>query len=353
MLFQPRTLPGLLLLCIGLITHTALGQSLSLVRKGETQFWLEAATPPGMPHVLQASGNLHLWVDIQDEVQGALSKQLDHTRAAQRYFRLSPWAPPAPPITVMLIGDSTVADFISNNSWFNGWGQGIYGYFKSNVQVVNLAYPGYSSKVFLTSAEKIKVLVIKPDYVLIQFGLLDEFSNYEAQRTTLPEFEENLKTIVELIRGFDGIPILMTPPASRFWDAQGRITPLYQNRFAVIKSVAAELQTPLIDLNRLTTDLYNQLGKTGCADLQWGDDYLHFTDKGSLLVAGLVVNAVPDSLGPYLTGIFNPFLTPQSAQGASLNQTTPEQGYAHCAHEPQNAQVVGNQGRHFEVHGQD
>jgi hypothetical protein len=39
--------------------------------------------------------------------------------------------------------------------------------------------------------------------------------------------------------------------------------------------------------------------------------------------------------------------------GTSPNQTTPEQGYAHCAHEPQNAQVFGNQGRHFQVHEQN
>jgi hypothetical protein len=35
------------------------------------------------------------------------------------------------------------------------------------------------------------------------------------------------------------------------------------------------------------------------------------------------------------------------------NETTPKRLYAHCAHELQNAQVLENQGPHFELHGQN
>jgi lysophospholipase L1-like esterase len=307
---HPRPALIFLLFCLSLITDAAVGQSLSFTRRNQNEFWITTTAPQDSPYMLQVSENLSLWVDINDDVRGQASNRVNSTGITNRFFRLTPWTPPAPDITVMLIGDSTVADFVSNNNWFNGWGQGIYGYFKSNARVVNLAYPGYSTKVFLASAEKTKMLAIKPEYVLVQFGLIDEFGVKETQWTSLTEFADNLKTIVQAIRGFNGIPILITPPASRFWDAQGKIYPVYQDRFAVIKTVADELQVHFVNLNRLSIDLYNSLGKSGCADLQWGDDYLHFTDKGARLVAGLVVNGLPGSLGPYLVGLFDQVLLP-------------------------------------------
>jgi hypothetical protein len=42
-----------------------------------------------------------------------------------------------------------------------------------------------------------------------------------------------------------------------------------------------------------------------------------------------------------------------SAASKVPNEITPEHDCAHCAHEPQNAQVVANQCGRFEVHGQN
>src|ERR1051325_2931581 len=211
-----RPPPILLLCCVALFADAALGQSISILRKGESEFWVEAATPPDTTYRLQASANLHLWVDLNDAVSGQASNQLDFSRVSQRFFRLTPWTPPAPPITIVLLGDSTVADFTSNLSLFSGWGQGMYRYFKPNVRVVNLAMPGLSSKEFLASDsdEKAKMLAIKPDFVLEQFGMVDDFGN-DSEKTTLQEFADNLKTIVQIVRGFNGIPILITPRVHR------------------------------------------------------------------------------------------------------------------------------------------
>lgn len=290
---------------MALFADAALGQSLSIINKGESGFWIEAAAPPDTRYVLQASGNMDLWVDIHDEVWSQLSYRFDSAGVTKRFFRLTPWTPPAPTITIVLIGDSTVADFISNSSLFNGWGQGIYGYFKPNVRVVNLAYPGYSTKVFLASAEMTTMLKIKPDFVLEQFGLADAYHPTSAE-TTLQEYADNLKTIVQMIRGFNGTPILITPPALRFFDDKGKVSQGYWDRSAVVKNVATELQTPIIDLNQLSTDLFNELGPSGSAYIYWDTEIQHYSDKGAQVIAGLVVNALPDSLGPYLVGIFSP-----------------------------------------------
>jgi lysophospholipase L1-like esterase len=292
----------LLFICMVLFADTAFGQSLSFVRKSAGDLWIEAPLPPDTQYILQASANLHLWVDINDAVQDKLSYQLDSAGGTKRFFRLTPWTPAAPPIRIVLLGDSTVMDG-------PGWAKGVYGYFKSNAQVVNLAIPACSTKVFLASEQYTTMCVIKPDYVLVEFGYFDTNESDPRVYTTLQEYGDNLRKIVQTIRGFNGKPILVTPTVQRVFDGQGNVELLFQDRYDVMKGVAAELQTDLIDLNKLSRDLVSELGESGSVDLFWPDN-THFTDKGAQLFSGLVVNALPDYLGTYLVGIFNPIPNP-------------------------------------------
>jgi lysophospholipase L1-like esterase len=153
------------------------------------------------------------------------------------------------------------------------------------------------------------MLVVKPDYVLIQFGYMDQ-GNAPERYTNLQQFGDNLRTIVNTVRSFNGIPILVTLHAARVWDANGNVIPCWQDRNAVTKDVAADLKTPLIDLNQLTMDLFQKLGPSCNSFFHWpgGEppDVMHLSAAGAVVVAQLVVNALPDSFGPYLTGIFDP-----------------------------------------------
>jgi lysophospholipase L1-like esterase len=307
-----RLLSPALLIWAALAASAALGQSLSIVKKVETNYWIEASAPADSPYVLQASANSHLWADIHDGVQGQFSYRLDQAGVAphfaadrQRFFRLTPSTPPAPPIVIMLLGDSMTSDCC-------GWGGGIYRYFKPNVTVVNYAMAWTSTKVFLRSAEWDKMLLVQPNYVLIQYGFVDQNPIDPDRYTTLPEFEDNLKTIVNTVRGFNGVPILVTMHAPRVWDENGKAVLAWQDRNAVTKEVAAALQTPLIDLNPLTMDLLNQLGPAGSQFMElWAGDNMHLSPAGGWVVAQLVVNALPDSLGPYLTLLLDPPPIPQ------------------------------------------
>ena len=298
-----------LLLCLALFTEPAPGQSLSVGKKGAGEYWIEAAAPVDTSYVLQASGDLRLWVDLHETVSGQLSYRFNNAGVTNRYFRLVPSTPPAPQITVVLIGDSTVADLASNQGWFNGWGQGIYGFFKPNARVVNLAWQGFSTKWFLGSEQKTKMLAIRPDYVLVQFGRVDdEVPSTDPMAVTFQEYADNLKTIVQIVRGFEGTPILVTPPVARIFDYTGKVfvIPTFEHRVALMKDVAAETQTQLIDLNQMTIDLFNQLGDNGSAYIQYPGNPAHFSAVGAQVIAQLVVNALPDGLGPYLQGIFDP-----------------------------------------------
>jgi lysophospholipase L1-like esterase len=285
---------------LAIFVNTSRGQTLSISKQSDGRLLVQGSAPLDTRYALQESGDLVSWVDLDDEVWGHVSNRVDILATTHRFFRLAPWVEP-PPIIIMLLGDSTVADFVSNNSRFNGWGQGMYGYFKENAQVLNFAMPGFSSENFLLSEEHGRMLAIKPNYVLVEFGLIDAFGSTEEQRTTLEEFAANLKTIVETVRGFNGTPILITPQAMRFYEPNGQIQSRYVDRNAVIEEVALELQVHLIDLHRLSVDLLNGLGKSG-SEYIWanGTDYLHFSTEGAKVIAGLVVNKLPNSLRPYL-----------------------------------------------------
>jgi hypothetical protein len=286
----------------------AFGQALSIIRKGETEISVEATAPSDSRYVLQASRNLHLWADIEDQVFGQSSHRVDTAGDTALFFRLTQGTDPAPPIRLVLLGDSTVA---GENDWGSGWGKGMHGYFKPEVQIINLAWPNTSTKVFLASEQMPKMLAIKPDVVLLQYGWIDAGGCDGDLRcaTSLQEFADNLKTIVAAIRGFDGTPILVTQPEPNVFDANGKLVPnvALRERSVVMKSVAAELQTHLIDLNQMTADLLNALGKSGSDYISASPaDRVHYSLAGAKVISGLIVNALPDNLGTYLVGIFNP-----------------------------------------------
>jgi lysophospholipase L1-like esterase len=297
---------ALLACAAALSISAAFGQSLSITNKPGTNYWVEASGPLNNPYTLQASANLHLWVDVEENVQEPQSFQFNKTGDSHRYFRLNS-APPVPPIIVMLLGDSLISDS-------SGWGAGIYGYFKPNVTVVNYAMPGTTMKLFLSSAERDGMLLVKPNYVLINYGAIDGMTNYPDTYTTPEEYKDNLRTTVQLIRGFNGVPIFVTVHAGRQWDENGKVIPLWQERNALKKEVAAELQVYLIDLYQITEELFNELGPSGTAFMHHEAggplDIMHLSPLGAQYVARLVVNELPDELGAYLTGILDPSPTP-------------------------------------------
>ena len=71
------------------------------------------------------------------------------------------------------------------------------------------------------------------------------------------------------------------------------------------------MNTFLIDFDQLTRDVYNTLGPTGSAFINFSpEDYMHFSPLGAKFIARYLANALPDELGPYLTGIFDPPAVP-------------------------------------------
>jgi lysophospholipase L1-like esterase len=296
--------PALLLLTVlGLIVRPTQAQSLMIHLEGTNRVSIEATSPLNLAYRVQASLDAEIWLDISDQASGSFTYWIDPTVHHDRFFRLRTWPTEDLPVTLVILGDSTVADFSSNMEQFYGWGQGLYDYFKPNVQIVNLATPAQSSLTFLGSSQRDTLVLLKPDFVIVQFGLQDDF-DIPGLSTSLEEYEANLKTIVQMIRGFQGTPVLVTPPLPGHFDLSGKVIPFLKDRSAVVRKVSGEFQIYLIDLNQLSEDYFNKIGPIEGARLTWSaTNKTHFSLAGAQVIAGIVVDALPAVLSAQVAKI--------------------------------------------------
>ena len=199
-------------------------------------------------------------------------------------------------VTVVLVGDSTVADYAADHPC-RGWGQAIAGCFDDRVRVANWARNGRSSKSFRDEGWWDKAMREKPDYVFIQFGHNDN-PGKGPERETDPApggtYRANLQRYVDEARQAGAVPVLVSPTTRRFYDESAKIDPAEKNvpYAEATLAVAKELECPVIDLNTLTRDLFNRLGEEHSHWMQPVGDRTHFTPPGARRVAGLVIEAL-------------------------------------------------------------
>lgn len=232
-------------------------------------------------------------------------------------------------VTIFMIGDSTMANkILRGGNRERGWGQVLPGFFTENVKVDNHALNGRSSKSFIDEGEwdKVRAKIRKGDYVFIQFGHNDE--KPDAKRHTEPgtTFDANLRRYVTETRAKGGIPVLFNSIVRRnFFNNKNAVTDddyrkervegsnfegdsLIDTHGAYLDSprkVAEEMGVPFVDLNKLTRDLVQRMGKKGSKKLymwipegvspacpQGREDNTHLNVFGARKVAGLAVDAV-------------------------------------------------------------
>jgi lysophospholipase L1-like esterase len=278
----------------------ARGQSLSIHKDPNGKVILNVAPKAGWGFRVEQSSDWKDWRGVSDHLTSLTSHPIDHQKEKEIFYRLELWELPYDPIKVAVIGDSTTGDFSHYGGQAGGWGEGLGPYFGPDARVGILAVPGQSSKTYLESEWQIKNLVnLSPEFVFIQFGMIDELSGQAEKRTTIEEYESNLTELVSLVREFGGSPVLITPITLRKFDADGEVVPYLDERSDAMLRVADRMRCASVDLNRLTKNLYNDLGENGSAHLTISD-LLHLRAPGADLISGLVVQNMPDFLKAYL-----------------------------------------------------
>jgi lysophospholipase L1-like esterase len=168
------------------------------------------------------------------------------------------------PPAIFMVGDSTMSiKPLSPPQPERGWGQMLPLYFRPEVKISDVAMNGRSSKSFRDEGRWDPVLkeLRRGDYVIIQFGHNDE-KQQDPKRYTEPfgSFKQNLERYVREVRQKHGNPVLATPVARRAFTNQNELRDTHGDYARAVRQVAAEQKVPLLDLQRDTTALLQELG---------------------------------------------------------------------------------------------
>ncbi|MGI4742563.1 MAG: rhamnogalacturonan acetylesterase [Janthinobacterium lividum] len=231
-------------------------------------------------------------------------RRLVAAAAALSVGALLAFAPAAPgPLHVYLIGDSTMAQKQVKAYPETGWGMPFTAFFDETVAVDNRAQNGRSTKTFLAENrwQPVAAALRPGDYVFIQFGHNDEVPTKKSY-TPEAEFTANLQRFVREARSHQAQPVLLTPVARRKFDAAGQVQETHATYAELVRAVARETVTPLIDLDRSSQALIQQFGPEYSKLLfnhlapgehpnypEGHEDNTHFNELGARRMAELVL----------------------------------------------------------------
>lgn len=214
-------------------------------------------------------------------------------------------------IKIFLAGDSTMSIKETKAYPETGWGMPFVYFWDSSVTVVNKAKNGRSTKTFISEGlwKSIYDEAGEGDYVFIQFGHNDESKEKVDRYTTPEEYKANLLKFISEVREKKAQPVLITPVSRRKFDAGGTIMETHAVYSPLVREVAAAQSVPLIDLDKRSMELYQQLGEANSkllfVQLRPGEhpnypegrmDNTHFNELGARLIAQLVLDEIKKQL---------------------------------------------------------
>jgi lysophospholipase L1-like esterase len=188
------------------------------------------------------------------------------------------------PVTVYLIGDSTVADYTDYDGEdymeqrypIAGWGQVFQPFMRTDslakikhlikadsVVVADKARGGRSTRTFFEEGRWAQVYrsLQKNDLVMIQFGHNDAAENKPERFTNVTAYKEYLRLYVNQTREKKAIPILITPVNRNYPWKDGQLDNVHGDYPQAVKDVAKELNVQLIDLTQLSIDHFTAKGQ--------------------------------------------------------------------------------------------
>jgi len=218
------------------------------------------------------------------------------------------------PITIFMIGDSTMANKVPERYPETGWGQVFGQFFIDKVIVDNHAFNGRSSKSFIDEGrwDKVHQLLMPGDYVFIQFGHNDQNAS-RPERYTNPysSYRANLERYINETRSKGAVPIILSSIVRRKFNENGTLVDTHGPYPFVARICANEMGAGFIDLHLLTEKLITQLGPVDSEKLflilQPGEsenyphgitDNTHLSNYGAERVASLVADELRHQNNP-------------------------------------------------------
>lgn len=237
------------------------------------------------------------------------------------------------PVTVYLIGDSTMADYSGNYDKgkdymktrypLMGWGQvfqqfmsrdslhKVRGIIKADSVIVDdRARGGRSTRTFFQEGRWRSVYenLKEGDVVMMQFGHNDASESKTERYVDVEGYKEFLRLYVTQTRQKDAYPVILTPVARNYPWENGQLQNVHGEYDQAAKDVAKELDVLLIDLNKKSMDHFSQMGKEYVTNKYFmnfpaglyeaypegQEDNTHFQPDGATAVARLVYEGMQE-----------------------------------------------------------
>jgi DNA sulfur modification protein DndE len=197
---------------------------------------------------------------------------------------------------VLLIGDSTVADFPAASAPMTGWGQALRQILHTRAKVLNFAVPGSSTRRFAESHwPAVRSKLVPGDLLLIQFGHVDALPDTTRHTEPFADYSKLLQQFINESREMGAQPVLVTPVA-RYKFEHGHQVDTHGSYPVAMRKVASINVVPLIDLTEASSRALQQLGESRAR--AWfmlthdGHDAVHLNRTGANEVAGIVQKAL-------------------------------------------------------------
>ncbi|CAM5549228.1 rhamnogalacturonan acetylesterase RhgT [Streptomyces spiroverticillatus] len=213
-----------------------------------------------------------------------------------------------PPATRLFIagGSSATTREISRIPML-GWGQVLPLFLTPDVEVVNCARAGASTRTFIERGRLnwIREEIAPNDFLLLSFGLNDckpeEYLNSEPFGT----FQDYLRQFIDTARERHAHPVLVTPHERRTFDTHGNLRHAIGDYVMATRELGAETSTPVIDMYERSLAWWRQLGPDVSKEyfLHLGpdehpnypegiDDITHLRPPGALTCARFIARAL-------------------------------------------------------------
>jgi lysophospholipase L1-like esterase len=217
--------------------------------------------------------------------------------------------PPDKKIRIFLAGDSTMSVKQMRAYPETGWGMPFVYFWDTTVTVVNKAKNGRSTKTFISEGlwKSIYDEMQEGDYVFIQFGHNDEAKEKAERYTTPEEYKSNLTMFIKDARNRKANPVLITPVSRRRF-REGRQVETHEIYSRLVRELASSLHVPLIDLDKESMELYQQMGEENSKLLflqlkpgehpnypEGKNDNTHFNELGARLIAQIVLGWIKEN----------------------------------------------------------
>ena len=274
---------------------------------------------------------------------------------------------------IYLIGDSTVCDYKDSQFPMTGWGQVLKYFFNSDIQIVNHAIGGRSSRSFREQGRWKTVLnALKPgDFVFIQFGHNDRDTKPERY-TPVDKYKLYIDSFVVEARGKGAIPVLVSPMVMNAWNNSGMRNVFAENGAdyrGAMESVAKNRKCAFVDLNMKSYNMFKQFSSTynqrffyntypkgEYANYPNGStDNTHFQEMGAMNLCRIISESLQEIDDPFicplvncLKPLYNVNITANDNNAGSITMSTKMPEGA-----PVTLKILPNSGKKFTGWNQD